>query len=60
MCLSGLEGITKVDTDPEGTFVFFKVAVSNESSLFVPLQGIALQNSWLGGAYLKDNKICKK
>ena len=39
--------------------MFFKVTISNESSLFVPLQGIALQNSWLGGAFLKDYKICK-
>ena len=26
----------------------FKVTTSNESSLFVPLQGIAPENSWLG------------
>ena len=43
-----LEGITEVDTDPKERFVSFKVTTSNESSLFVPLQGIALQNSWLG------------
>ena len=37
----GLEGITEVDTDPKGRFVSFKVINSNESCLFVPLQGIA-------------------
>ena len=30
--------------------MFFKVTTSNESSLFVSLQGIAPENSWLGGA----------
>ena len=45
----GLEGITEVDTDPKGSFVSFKVTPSNESSLFVPIQGIAPENSWLGG-----------
>ena len=56
----GLEDITEVDTDPKGRFVSFKVVPSNESSLFVPLQGIAPENSWLGGAFLNDYKvICK-
>ena len=42
------------------SFVSFKVTTSNESSLFVPLQGIAPESSWLGGAFLKDYKnICK-
>ena len=50
----GLEGITEVDTDPERRFVSFKVTTSDESSLFVPLQGIAPKNSWLGGAFLKN------
>ena len=55
-----LEGVTEVDTDPKGRFVSFKVTNSNESSLFVPLQGIAPENTWLGGAFLKDYKImCK-
>ena len=55
-----LEDITDVDTDPKGRFVSFKVVPSNESSLFVPLQGIAPENSWLGGAFLNDYKvICK-
>ena len=55
-----LEVVTKVDTDPKGRFVSFKVTTSNEISLFVPLQGIALENSWLGGTFLKDYKIiCK-
>ena len=55
-----LEGITEVDTDPERRLVSIKATSSNESSLFVPLQGIAPENSWLGGAFLKDYKIiCK-
>ena len=60
LCL-GLEGITEVDTDPERRFMSFKVTSSNESSLFVPLQGIAPESSWLGDAFfLKDYKIlCK-
>ena len=36
-----LESVTEVDTDPKERFVSFKVTTSNESSLFVPLQGIA-------------------
>ena len=56
----GLEGVTEVDTDPKERFVSFKVTTSNESSLFVPLQGIAPESSWLGGAFLKYyKKICK-
>ena len=56
----GLEGITEVDTDPERRFVSFKVTTSNESSLFVSLQGIAPESSWLGGSFLNYyKKICK-
>ena len=55
-----LEGVTKVDTNPKGRFVFFKVTTSNVSSLFVPLQGIAPESSWLVDAFLKNYKIiCK-
>ena len=55
-----LEDVTEVDTDPKGRFMSFKVTNSNESFLFVPLQGIAPENSWLGGAFLRDYKIiCK-
>ena len=32
----GLEGITEVDTDPERSFVSFKVTTSNESSVYAP------------------------
>ena len=54
------EGVTEIDTDPKGSVMSFKVTTSNESSLFVPLQGIAPENSWLGGTFLKDYKIiCK-
>ena len=56
----GLEGVTEVDTDPKERFISFKVTTSNEVSLFVPLQGIAPESSWLGGAFLKYyKKICK-
>ena len=56
----GLEGVTEVETDPKARFVSFKVTTSNESSLSVPLQGIAPESSWLRRAFLKDYKnICK-
>ena len=56
----GVEGITEVDTDTKERFVSFKGTPSNDSSLFVLRQGITLENSWLGGAFLKDYKIiCK-
>ena len=56
----GLEGVTEVDNDPKERFVSFKVTTSNESFLFVPLQSIAPESSWLGGTFLKDYKsICK-
>ena len=45
----GLEGMTEVRNDPKGRFVSFKVNTSNESSLFMPFQGIAPENSWPGG-----------
>ena len=47
------EGMTEVDTDPKGRFVSFKVTTSNESSLFVPLQGIAAENSLPGGRFFE-------
>ena len=47
----GLEGVTEVDTDPKERFLSFKVTTSNESSLFVPLQSIAPESSWLGGVF---------
>ena len=57
----GLEGVTEVETDPKEMFVSFQITTTyNQSSLFVPLQGIAPEDSWLGGAFLKDYKnICK-
>ena len=55
-----LEGVTEVDTDPKQRFLSFKVTTSNEGSLFVPIQSISSESSWLGGAFLKDYKnICK-
>ena len=56
----GLEGVTEVDTDPNMRFVSFKVTTSNEGSLLVPLQSVAPESSWVGGAFLKYyKKICK-
>ena len=56
----GLEGVTEVDTDPKERFLSFKVTTSNESPLFVPLQSIAPESSWLECAFLKDYKnTCK-
>ena len=56
----GLEGVTEVDNDLKERFVSFKVTTSNEGSLFVPLQSIASESSWVGGAFLKYyKKICK-
>ena len=53
----GLEGITEVDTDPKGRCLSFKVITSNESSLFVPLEGMVTEKSWLGDTFSKDYKI---
>ena len=56
----GLVGVTEVDTNPKQRFVSFTVTSSIESSLFVLLQGIAPESSWLVGAFLKYyKKICK-
>ena len=52
--------VSEVDTDLERRFLSFKVTTSNESSLFVAFQGIAPENSWLSGAFLKDYKIIRK
>ena len=49
----GLEGVTEVDNDPKERFVSLKVTTSNESCLFVPLQSIAPENSWLGGVFFE-------
>ena len=49
--------IQKVDTHPKERFVSFKITTSNESSLFVPLQGIAPESSGLWRAFLEDYKI---
>ena len=49
----GLEGITEVDTVPKGRFLSIEVTPSNDRVL--SLQGIAPDNSWLGGGtFLKD------
>ena len=58
----GLEVVTKVDTDPKGRFAFFKVTPSTitEFSVFMPHEGIAPGNGWLGDVFLKDYKILWK
>ena len=60
LCFVWVLMVSEVDTNPERRFVSFKVTTSNESSLFVALQGIAPENSWLAGAFLKDYKIIRK
>ena len=55
-----LEGVTEVDTDPEGRFVSFHVTHSNDRVLCVYALGIAPGNSCLEGASLKDCKIIWK
>ena len=51
----------KVDTDPKGRFVSFKLTASNDRVLCVHApQGIAPGNSWTGGVSLKDYKIIWK
>ena len=60
LCFIWVLNISEVDTDPERRFVSFTVTTSNESFLFVPLQCIARENTWLGSTFLKDYKIlCK-
>ena len=60
LCFIWVLKVSEVDTDPERRFLCFKVTTSNESSLFVALQGIAPENSWLAGAFLKDYKIIRQ
>ena len=60
LCFIWVLKVSEVDTDPERSFLSFKVTTFNESSLFVALQGIAPENSWLAGAFLKDYKIIRK
>ena len=36
----GFEGVTEVETDPKERFASFQITTFNESSLFVPIQGI--------------------
>ena len=59
----GLEVITEVETDPKAGFLSFNVTplpLMTEFSVFIPLQGIASGNSWLGGVSLKDCTIIWK
>ena len=53
----GLEGVTKVDTDPKGSFASCKVTPSNDRvPVFMSLHGIAPGNGWLGSVYLNNYK----
>ena len=55
----GLEGVTEVDNDPKERFVSLRL-LPLIRVLFGPLQGIAPESSWLGGAFSKDYKnMCK-
>ena len=59
----GLEGTTKVDTDPEEGLVSFRftpLPLMTEFSVFMPIPGIEPGSSWLGDASLKDYKIIWK
>ena len=58
-----LEGISEIDPDPKVEFVSFKVTplhLMAEFSVFMPFEGIAPGNSWLGGVSLKDYKTIWK
>ena len=49
----GLEGVTEVDTDPEGSFVFFKVTPSNDRVLCVyATSGYIFREQVARGAFL--------
>ena len=53
----GLEGVTRVGTNPKGRFASFKVTPSNDRVLCVYAPScIAQGNGWLGGVSLKDYK----
>ena len=56
----GLEGIAEADTDPKERFVSFKITTSNESSLFVTLQGIAPESSCLTALFGRTTNIYAK
>ena len=46
----GLEGVTEVDIDAKGGLCPLRLlSLMTEFSVFMPLQGIAPGNSWLGG-----------
>ena len=58
-----LEGITEVDTDQKVGFVSIKVTpflLMTEFSMFMPLQGIASGDGWLGGVSVKNYKVIWK
>ena len=57
----GLEGVTEVNTDPKGSLRPLRLlTLMTEFSVFMPFQGIAPGNSWLGSVSLKDYKIIWK
>ena len=55
----GLEGITEIDTDPEGRFVSFKVTTSNESSVCAS-SGYSTREQLARGYFFEGiENICK-
>ena len=55
-CFIWVLKVPEVDTDPKGRFLSFKVTLSNENYLLVPLQGIAPENSWLGALFWRTTQ----
>ena len=54
----GFKCVTEIDTVLKRRFVSFKVTPSNEKVyVFMPLEGITPESSWLGGISLKDFNI---
>ena len=53
-----IKGITEIDTEliRKGGLYPLRLILSREFSALMPLQGIAIGNSWLGGISLKDCK----
>ena len=57
-----IKGITEVDTEliQKGGLCPLRLLLSPEFSTLMPMQGIVIGNSWLGGVSLKDCKIIWK
>ena len=57
-----IKGITEVDTEliQKGGLCPLRLLLSPEFSTLMPMQGIVIGNSWLGGVSSKDCKIIWK